>query len=110
MARTVAIGVAAFPMPASAEVIRVSDSANIVKGSAARKNPQTSRWPQTRRPVGSLPPPSTRSAVMTAAPETMRSAEICTADSDSSPTFMRRKLDPQMSTSARYLTCHGTRG
>ena len=74
VASTVAIGVAALPMPASAELIRVSDSAKSVNGSAPRKNPQTNRWPQTRRPVGSRPPRASRSTLMTAAPERMRSA------------------------------------
>ncbi len=56
VARTVAMGVVALPIPASAEVIRVSDIANIVNGNAARKNPQTTRCPHTRRPRGSRPP------------------------------------------------------
>ena len=48
VASTVAIGVAALPMPASAELILVSDSAKSVNGSAPRKNPQTNRCPHTR--------------------------------------------------------------
>ena len=91
-------------------MIRVSDRANRVKGRVARKKPQTRRCPHTRAPVGSRPPPTKSSAVMTAAPETIRRAEICTADSDSRPTFISRKLDPQMRTSAMNLTCQGTRG
>ena len=110
VARTATIGVVALPMPARAELIRVSDNANSVNGSAPRKNPQTNRWPQTRAPVGSRPPLASNSMLMTAAPERMRSPEICTADSDSRPTFISRKLEPQISTSARYFTCQGTRG
>ena len=110
VASTVAIGVAALPMPASAELIRVSDSAKSVNGSAPRKNPQTNRCPHTPRPVGSRPPRARRSTLMTAAPDRIRSAEICTADIDSSPTFISRKLEPQISTRARYFTCQGTRG
>ena len=50
VASTAAIGVVALPMPASAELIRVSDNANSVNGSAPRKKPQTNRWAQTRAP------------------------------------------------------------
>ena len=110
VASTATMGVVALPMPASAELIRVSDRAKSVNGSAPRKNPQTTRCPHTRPPVGSRPPREKSSTLTTAAPDRMRRPEICTAESDSSPTFMSRKLEPQMSTSARYLTCQGTRG
>ena len=110
VASTVAMGVAALPIPASAELIRVSERAKSVNGRAPRKNPHTSRWPHTRAPVGSRPPRAKSRPSSTTAPDRIRSAEICTAVRASRPTFMSRKLDPQMRTSARYLTCQGTRG
>ena len=111
VASTVAIGVAALPMPASAELILVSDSAKRVNGSAPRKNPQTNRWPHTRRPVGRWPPRASSSTLSTAAPrQDAQRPRSAPADIDSSPTFISRKLEPQISTSATYFTCQGTRG
>ena len=109
-ANTVAMGVVELPIPASAEETRVSDIANRVNGNAERKNPKTIMCRQTCQPRGNRPPAIARRPRTTAVPVSTRSVAIWTGLIASSPTFMNRKLDPQMSTSTANFTCQATRG
>ena len=107
--KTAARGVVALPIPASAEETRTSPAANRLNGSAVRKTPDTARWPQTRRSRGSRPPVRASRASRVAVPAKIRSPEICSGAMVRSPTFMSRKLEPQIRASRRYLACQGTR-
>ena len=62
-----------------------------------------------RRSRGNRPRAAVSSSSRTAAPLRMRSPEICSGARDLRPTFISRKLDPQMNASAVNLICHGTR-
>jgi hypothetical protein len=110
VASTVAMGVVELPMPASAEETRVSEIAKSVNGNADRKNPMTIMCRHTRHVVGSRPPVIASSARTTTIPVSTRIVAIWIGVIASSPTFMNRKLDPQMRTRIANLTCHATRG
>src|SRR5665647_3309835 len=59
--------------------------------------------------LGSRPFEAVSRSSRTAPPLRMRKPEICSGARDLRPTFISRKLDPQMNASAVNLTCHGTR-
>ena len=109
VARTVAIGVMALPIPASAELTRSSPSGKRTNGREARKTATTSRWRQTCQERGRRPPVRWSRSTTVAAPRTMRPVAIWTGENHRSPIFMNRKLAPQMTASDPNFTCHGTR-
>lgn len=108
-ASTVAIGVVALEMPASADAIRVSDHTKQVNGSAARKKPHTSRCAHTRPPRGSRPRVTTSSPTRVAAASTIRTVTIWKAVQPRRATIMTRKLEPQTRASVTNFACQGTR-
>src|SRR5689334_17587818 len=107
--KTAASGVVALPMPASAEETRTSPAAKRLNGRAVRNTPETARCPQTRRSRGSRPPVTASRASRVAVPAKILSPEIWSGAMVRSPTFMSRKLEPQMRASRRYFACQGTR-
>src|SRR6476661_3256460 len=107
--KTAANGVVALPIPARAEETRTSPAANRLNGRAVRNTPDTARWAQVRRSRGNLPPVMAKRANSVAVPAKIRSPEICRGAIVRSPTFISRKLDPQMKARRTYLACQGTR-
>ena len=105
---TVAMGVIELPMPASAELTRSSPRANRLNGRLPRKKPVTIRCAHRRPSRGRRPPEAVSRISRTTAPQTIRSPEICRGARDLRPTFISRKLDPQMNVNARNLSCQGT--
>lgn len=93
-------GVAALHIPASIDGMVFSAVANRVNGSAFSRKAATVRCSQVRPPRGSRSRLTATTVASTAVPNTIRPRVTWSGANASLPTFMNRKLNPQIRPSA----------